>query len=189
MTWNGSAYSLSLTVGETNSLHPEGIVDGSGQFDFVKVSILTGDSSIDKPEDTDSEFYMCNATATDGVLSEWIQGNLKFTAGKGADETVNDPALKNGDEARFYAGNLLTISTLDGRNIGSLEFVLSEQGFEQQPTITPRSVLSIRLRIAMLSGLAMQTQSLLPWVPTIMEPNPRKKDSLISRKSGYNMLQ
>ncbi len=136
VTWNGSAYSLSLTVGETNSLHPEGIVDGSGQFDFVKVSILTGDSSIDKPEDTDSEFYMCNATATDGVLSEWIQGNLKFTAEKGADETVNDPALKNGDEARFYAGNLLTISTLDGRNIGSLEFVLSEQGFEQQATIT-----------------------------------------------------
>ena len=137
VTWTGSAYSLVLTVGETNSLHPEGVADGSGQFDFTRVGIVTGDASIVNPEDTDNEFHMCNATANDGVLSTWTQGNLEFTADKGADETVNDPSLKNGDEARFYAGNSLTISTLDGRDIESLEFVLSEQGMQQQATVTP----------------------------------------------------
>lgn len=136
VTWNGSAYNLVLTVGETNSLHTDGVAEGSGQFDFVKIRIVTGDSSIEKPKDTDTEFYMCNATANAGVLTEWTQGNLKFTAVKGDDETVNDPALKNDEEARFYAGNSLTISTLDGREIGALEFVLSEQGIEQQASVT-----------------------------------------------------
>lgn len=137
VTWNGSAYNLVLTVGETNSLHTDGVAEGSGQFDFVKIRIVTGDSSIEKPKDTDTEFYMCNATANDGVLMEWTQGNLKFTAARGDDETVNDPALKNDEEARFYDGNSLTVSTLDGREIGSLEFVLSGQGMEQQASITP----------------------------------------------------
>lgn len=137
VTWTGSAYSVTLTVGETNSLHLDGIVDGSGQFDFDKISIVTGDSYIEKPQDTDTEFYMCNATGAYGVLSEWIQGNLKFTAERGTDESVNDPALKNDEEARFYAGNSLTISTLDGRDMASLEFVLSEQGMQQQATVIP----------------------------------------------------
>lgn len=139
VTWAGSTYSLTLTVGETNSLHTEGIAEGSGQFDFVKISIVTGNSTVDKPEDTDSSFYMCNATADNGVLSEWIQGNLKFSAEKGADESVNDPALKNDEEARFYAGNSLKISTLDGRNIETLEFVLSEQGIQQQAAVSASS--------------------------------------------------
>lgn len=139
VTWTGSTYSLTLTVGETNSLHTEGIAEGSGQFDFVKISIVTGNSTVDKPQDTDSTFYMCNATADNGVLSEWIQGNLKFSAEKGEDESVNDPALKNDEEARFYAGNSLTISTLDGRNIQTLEFVLSEQGLQQQATVSASS--------------------------------------------------
>lgn len=139
VVWRGSAHSLTLTVGETNSLHPEGIVDGSGQFDFSKIRIVTGNAGVSKPQDTDSEVYMCNAAPGDGVLTEWTQGNLRFTAKKGADETVNDPTLKNDEEARFYAGNSLTLSTIDGRVIASLEFVLSEQGLEQQAALTPSS--------------------------------------------------
>lgn len=137
VTWNGNAYAVTFTVGETNSLHPEGIVDGSGQFDFSQVDVSTGGSIVEKPVDTDTEFFMCNATDENGVLSTWKQGNLIFTAAKGEDETVNDPALKNGDEARFYAGNTLTISTEDGRNITSLEFILSEQGMQQQASVIP----------------------------------------------------
>lgn len=137
VTWIGNAYSVTFTVGETNSLHTDGIVDGSGQFDFTQVDISTGGSTVEKPMDTDTEFYMCNATDENGILSSWIQGNLRFTAAKGEDETVNDPALKNGDEARFYAGNSLTISTVDGKNITSIEFVLSEQGLQQQAILTP----------------------------------------------------
>lgn len=137
VVWSGSAHSLTFTVGETNSLHTEGIADGSGQFDFVEIDIVTGESVIVKPEDSDTEFYMSNSTDDNGVLSEWTQGNLKFRADKGDDATANDPALKNGDEARFYAGNSLTISTVDGRDIESLEFILSEQGLQQQAAVTP----------------------------------------------------
>lgn len=137
VTWNGSAYAVTLTVGATNELHTEGIADGSGQFNFTQVDIATGASAIVSPSDTDTEFFMCNATANDGILSTWTQGNLQFSAARGDDETVNEPALKNDEEVRLYAGNELTISTVDGRNIASLEFVLSEQGLQQQAAVDP----------------------------------------------------
>lgn len=137
VTWTGDSHSVTLTVGATNSLHTEGIEEGSGQFNFTKVEIATGTSEISKPVDTDTEFYMCNASATDGILSTWTQGNLQFSAVRGDDDTVNEPALKNDEEARLYAGNELTISTLDGSTIASLEFALSEQGMQQQAAIDP----------------------------------------------------
>lgn len=137
VTWNGSANTITFTVGEKNSLHTDGIEEGSGQFNFTQVVIATGETTIEKPADTATDFYMCNATATDEVLSTWTQGNLSFTAVQGEDETVNKPALKNGDEARLYAGNSFTIATVDGSNIASIEFVLSEQGLAQQAKMTP----------------------------------------------------
>lgn len=137
VTWNGNAYSVTFSVGATNSLHMDGIEEGSGQFNFTQVSISTGASTIVKPTDTETEFFMCNATASDGVLSTWTQGNIQFSAVVGEDDTVNAPALKNDEEARLYAGNELTISTVDGRNITSLEFILSEQGLQQQAAIEP----------------------------------------------------
>lgn len=136
ITWTGSAHSVTFTVGATNSLHTEDIADGSGQFNFTKVDIATGESTIEKPADTATEFFMCNATDAEGVLSAWTQGNLKFKAEKGADDTANDPALKNGEEARLYVGNVLTITTVDGQDIASLEFVLSAQGLQQQAALT-----------------------------------------------------
>lgn len=43
--WTGDAKTVTFTVGETNSLHPEGVVDGSGQFDFTVITITTADGS------------------------------------------------------------------------------------------------------------------------------------------------
>lgn len=137
VTWNGNAASVTLTVGEKNTLHMEDIAEGSGQFNFTQVEIATGGSVVELPKDSETEFYMCNATDANGVLGDWTQGNLHFTAERGADETVNDPALKNGDEARFYAGNSFTISTVDGAKLASVEFVLSAQGLQQQAAVSP----------------------------------------------------
>ncbi len=137
VSWTGSAHTVTFTVGATNELHNPGIVEGSGQFDFIKVDVATGSSTITKPQDTETTFYMCNATDNNGVLSSWTQGNLNFTASKGADETANDPALKNGEEARFYVGNTLTVKTVDGKNITSIQFLLSDQGLEQQAAVVP----------------------------------------------------
>lgn len=132
ISWHGSAQSVTLTVGATNSLHTEDVVEGSGQLDFTTVEIITG------AEDSETHIYMSNATLSDdGNLEDWTQANIHFVAQRGDDETVNFPTLKSeGSEARFYKGNTLTISTVDGRKLSSLEFVLSEQGFEQQAELT-----------------------------------------------------
>lgn len=45
IVWTGKASEVTLIVGETNSLHPEGVEDGSGQFDFTKIVIDTKDNS------------------------------------------------------------------------------------------------------------------------------------------------
>lgn len=39
--WTGNTSSVTFTVGETNTYHPDGIVDGSGQLDFTKLIIKT----------------------------------------------------------------------------------------------------------------------------------------------------
>lgn len=49
ISWTGDAYSITFTVGETNSLHPDGITDGSGQLDFTDIII----NENDEPEPTD----------------------------------------------------------------------------------------------------------------------------------------
>lgn len=139
ITWSGSSQSVTFTVGATNSLHPEGIVDGSGQFDFIKVDVATGESTITKPADNYTTYFMCNAANTNGVLSNWTQGNLSFSAAKGADDTANDPALKNGEEARFYVGNTLTIKSIDNNKLKTIEFILSDQGLVQQANIAVSS--------------------------------------------------
>lgn len=41
VNWCGNASEITFTVGETNSLHPEGVADGSGQFDFITITIQT----------------------------------------------------------------------------------------------------------------------------------------------------
>lgn len=41
INWVGKADNITFTVGEKNNLHPEGIADGSGQFDFTKIIIKT----------------------------------------------------------------------------------------------------------------------------------------------------
>lgn len=135
VTWTGSTREVTLTVGAANELHPVGIVDGSGQFDFTKVEVATGESTISKPIDTETTLYMCNASDANGILSNWTQGNISFSASKGADETANDPALKNAEEARLYVGNTLTIKTVNGNNLESVEFILSEQGLQQQAAL------------------------------------------------------
>ena len=45
IVWKGQAPEVTFLVGETNSLHPEGIEDGSGQFDFNKIVIDSVDNS------------------------------------------------------------------------------------------------------------------------------------------------
>lgn len=45
IVWTGKASEVTLIVGETNSLHPEGVEDGSGQFDFTKIVIQIEDNS------------------------------------------------------------------------------------------------------------------------------------------------
>lgn len=39
VTWKGKAPKVTFTVGDTNSLHLEGIADGSGQLDFTQIEI------------------------------------------------------------------------------------------------------------------------------------------------------
>lgn len=45
IVWKGKASEVTFVVGETNSLHPEEIEDGSGQFDFTEIVIYTTDNS------------------------------------------------------------------------------------------------------------------------------------------------
>lgn len=45
VNWSGEASSVIFTVGETNSLHTEGIEDGSGQLDFTTITITTSAES------------------------------------------------------------------------------------------------------------------------------------------------
>lgn len=41
VSWTGDAEEVTFTVGETNSLHPEDVADGSGQLDFSTITITT----------------------------------------------------------------------------------------------------------------------------------------------------
>lgn len=41
ISWTGETNEITFTVGETNSLHPEGVADGSGQLDFTSIKIKT----------------------------------------------------------------------------------------------------------------------------------------------------
>lgn len=45
VSWSGDDDKIIFTVGETNSLHPEGITDGSGQLDFTAITITTKNAS------------------------------------------------------------------------------------------------------------------------------------------------
>lgn len=44
--WSGHAQTVTFTVGATNSLHTEGIADGSGQLCFTRVEIVTGTGAV-----------------------------------------------------------------------------------------------------------------------------------------------
>lgn len=45
VSWTGDADEVEFTVGETNSLHPDGVADGSGQLDFTMITLNTKKSS------------------------------------------------------------------------------------------------------------------------------------------------
>lgn len=136
--WEGYATSVTFTVGAKNDLHMEAIVAGSGQLDFTKVEIQTFQPAA-PVADTESEFYVTNASGERQVLSEWSQGNLHFLAEQGADAASNLPAWREEREARLYDGNRLTVSSLDGTTLSRLEFVLSDHGLEQQGKVIASS--------------------------------------------------
>lgn len=52
VSWSGDDDKIVFTVGETNSLHPEGITDGSGQLDFTAITITTKNASTGNEEVT-----------------------------------------------------------------------------------------------------------------------------------------
>lgn len=58
VSWTGDANEVVFTVGETNSLHPEGVADGSGQLDFTSITITTKNilTGISEISFTDSQY-------------------------------------------------------------------------------------------------------------------------------------
>lgn len=66
VSWTGDADEIVFTVGETNSLHPEGVADGSGQLDFSAITITTKKSSTGIAEVSFAD-YQCDSEYFDAT--------------------------------------------------------------------------------------------------------------------------
>lgn len=139
ISWNGDATSITFTVGETNSLHPEGVVDGSGQFDFTE--IIINESTTPEPVeglvlDMGEQFGASNVDQLEG----WQQAGFTFMPAIGGNAKEKVPCYKSKNkEVRFYALNTLTIKSQENTTITSITFVLSSQGIDEQAEITASS--------------------------------------------------
>lgn len=136
VSWSGDASSITFTVGETNSLHPEGVADGSGQFDFTE--IIINESTIPEPVDglvldMGEQFGASNVDQ----LEEWQQAGFTFMPAIGGNTKEKVPCYKSKNkEVRFYALNTLAVKAPEHTTITSITFVLSAQGIDEQAEIT-----------------------------------------------------
>lgn len=139
ISWTGDASSITFTVGETNSLHSEGIADGSGQFDFTEIII----NENDEPELTDRTVLDMGeqfGSANIDRIEEWQQEGFSFIASIGENAKGKVPCYKSKNkEVRLYALNTLSIQASANTTIKSISFVLSAQGIDEQAEITATS--------------------------------------------------
>lgn len=138
VSWTGSASSVTFTVGETNSLHPDGIADGSGQLDFTEIAITTEDDEPEMPSDgieiNMGEYF---GQANIDAISDWTQDGYTFIPSIGSNAKGKVPCYKSkNQEVRFYALNTLTIKAPANTNIKAITFNLSKQGVEEQAVIS-----------------------------------------------------
>lgn len=135
ISWAGDAYSITFTVGETNSLHPEGIADGSGQLDFTEILINEeeSESSDGIVLNMGDQFGSSNIDQIEG----WQQEGFSFTASVAENPKGKTPCYKSKNkEVRLYALNTLSIQAPENNEIKSISFVLSAQGIDEQSTIS-----------------------------------------------------